>query len=83
MWTKYSLIKGTVNLQIGAACFSSKIERLPRGGRLKVSALPSKSNLLSPLDKVVFILVGVGGQLAVADADWARMPVDSLNMTLA
>ena len=34
-----------------AGCFSSKIERLPRGGGLESSTLPSKSNLFSPLDK--------------------------------
>ena len=48
-----------------AACFSSKIERLPRGGGLEGSTLPSKSNLFLPLDKGVFIntLVRVGGQI--------------------
>ena len=60
MWTKYSLIKSTLNLQ-RLPVFPLKIERLPRGGRLQGSALPSKSNLFSPLDKGVFINTGGGG----------------------
>ena len=60
MWTKYSLIKSTVNLQI-SCLFSSKIERLPRGGGLEGSTLPSKNNLFSPLYKGVFINTLVGG----------------------
>ena len=43
-----------------AACFSSKIERLLRGGGLKGSTLLSKSKLFSPLNKGVFINTLVG-----------------------